>query len=74
MCVEKNRPGAHRDVMLMTEWLGQCQFEHTSCIDPNKMVKIKNNEEPNLDLPIFLSFLKNWVLTPGKNQDLPAAQ
>nr|XP_060494278.1 uncharacterized protein LOC132682921 isoform X2 [Panthera onca] len=37
MCVEKNRPGAHRDVMLMTEWLGQCQFEHTSCIDPNKM-------------------------------------
>ncbi|XP_053077616.1 uncharacterized protein LOC106966703 isoform X1 [Acinonyx jubatus] len=37
MCVEKNRPGAHRDIMLMTEWLGQCQFEHTSCIDPNKM-------------------------------------
>lgn len=37
MCVEKSRPGAHRDIELMKEWLGQCQFEHTACIDPNKM-------------------------------------
>nr|XP_008512342.1 PREDICTED: caspase-14-like [Equus przewalskii] len=37
MCVKRNRPGAQHDVMLMKEWLGQCQFEHTSCIDPDKM-------------------------------------
>ncbi|XP_076985856.1 caspase-14-like [Tamandua tetradactyla] len=37
MCVKKNRPGAHRDILLMKEWLGQCHFEHTSCIDPDKM-------------------------------------
>ncbi|KAF5921765.1 hypothetical protein HPG69_012936 [Diceros bicornis minor] len=37
MCVKRNRPGAHRDIVLMKEWLGQCQFEHTSCIDPDKM-------------------------------------
>ncbi|XP_007531716.2 caspase-14-like [Erinaceus europaeus] len=37
MCVKKNRPGAHRDITLMKEWLGQCQFEQTSCIDPEKM-------------------------------------
>ncbi|XP_030884139.1 caspase-14-like isoform X2 [Leptonychotes weddellii] len=41
MCVEKNRPGAQRDIHLMEEWLGQCQFEHTQCIDPNKMVLIE---------------------------------
>lgn len=41
MCVEKNRPGAHRDICLMEEWLGQCRFEHTQCIDPNKMELIE---------------------------------
>ncbi|XP_026352552.1 caspase-14-like isoform X1 [Ursus arctos] len=41
MCVEKSRPGAHRDIHLMEEWLGQCQFEHTQCINPNKMELIK---------------------------------
>ncbi|XP_049622429.1 caspase-14-like [Suncus etruscus] len=37
MCVKKHRPGAHQDVQLMREWLGQCQFEYTACIDPDKM-------------------------------------
>ncbi|KAK1332574.1 hypothetical protein QTO34_007257 [Cnephaeus nilssonii] len=36
MCVKRNRPGADRDVVLMKQWLGQCQFEYTSCIDPDK--------------------------------------
>ncbi|XP_012590502.1 PREDICTED: caspase-14-like [Condylura cristata] len=36
MCVTKNRPGAEQDIVLMEEWLGQCQFEQTSCIDPDK--------------------------------------
>ncbi|XP_037382609.1 caspase-14-like [Talpa occidentalis] len=36
MCVKKNRPGAQQDINLMKEWLGQCQFEQTSCIDPDK--------------------------------------
>lgn len=38
MCVKKNRSGANRDIALMKEWLGQCQFEDTLCIDPDKMV------------------------------------
>ncbi|KAI5944966.1 caspase-14-like [Manis javanica] len=37
MCVKKNRSGANRDITLMKEWLGQCQFEDTLCIDPDKM-------------------------------------
>ncbi|ELK25127.1 Caspase-14 [Myotis davidii] len=36
MCVKKNRPGSDRDVVLMNQWLSQCQFEYTSCIDPDK--------------------------------------
>ncbi|XP_045435392.1 caspase-14 isoform X1 [Pipistrellus kuhlii] len=36
MCVKKNRPGAHRDVHLMKQWLDHCQFEYRSCIDPDK--------------------------------------
>lgn len=36
MCVKKNRPGADQDVKLMKDWLGQCQFEYTLCIDPDK--------------------------------------
>lgn len=36
MCVQKNRPGADRDVQLMEDWLGQCGFESTLCIDPDK--------------------------------------
>ncbi|XP_058411475.1 caspase-14-like isoform X1 [Diceros bicornis minor] len=43
MCVKRNRPGAHRDIVLMKEWLGQCQFEHTSCIDPDKMNQKSHN-------------------------------
>ncbi|KAJ8784071.1 hypothetical protein J1605_008571 [Eschrichtius robustus] len=37
MCVKRNRLGAHQDVLLMEDWLGQCQFENTLCIDPDKM-------------------------------------
>ncbi|KAM7062972.1 caspase-14-like [Molossus nigricans] len=37
MCMKKNRPGADQDVVLMKQWLGQCQFEYTLCIDPDKM-------------------------------------
>ncbi|XP_004614672.2 caspase-14-like [Sorex araneus] len=37
MCVKKHRPGARQDILLMKEWLGQCRFEHTTCIDPDKM-------------------------------------
>ncbi|XP_005860499.2 PREDICTED: caspase-14 [Myotis brandtii] len=36
MCVKKNRPGSDQDVGLMKQWLTQCQFEYTSCIDPDK--------------------------------------
>ncbi|ELK10097.1 Caspase-14 [Pteropus alecto] len=36
MCVKKNRPGADQDVKLMKDWLGQCHFEYTLCIDPDK--------------------------------------
>ncbi|XP_024421544.3 caspase-14 [Desmodus rotundus] len=36
MCVKKNRPGASQDVELMKQWLGQCLFEYTLCIDPGK--------------------------------------
>ncbi|XP_011355710.2 caspase-14-like [Pteropus vampyrus] len=36
MCVKKNRPGADQDVKLMKDWLGQCHFECTLCIDPDK--------------------------------------
>ncbi|XP_037004188.1 caspase-14-like [Artibeus jamaicensis] len=36
MCVKKTRPGASRDVELMEQWLGQCLFEYTLCIDPGK--------------------------------------
>lgn len=41
MCVKKHRPGAQQDVQLMREWLGQCQFEYTACIDPDKMVLLE---------------------------------
>uniref|UniRef100_A0A8C2RXL7 Caspase-14-like n=1 Tax=Capra hircus TaxID=9925 RepID=A0A8C2RXL7_CAPHI len=37
MCVKKNRPGAHQDVLLMKDWLNECKFEETLCIDPDKM-------------------------------------
>uniref|UniRef100_A0A480K298 Caspase-14 n=2 Tax=Sus scrofa TaxID=9823 RepID=A0A480K298_PIG len=37
MCVQKNRPGAEQDIQWMEEWLDQCHFERTLCIDPNKM-------------------------------------
>ncbi|XP_032315070.1 caspase-14 isoform X1 [Camelus ferus] len=37
MCEMRNRPGAEQDVLLMEEWLDQCQFEHTLCINPDKM-------------------------------------
>lgn len=37
MCVKKHRSGAHRDIHLMKEWLDQCKFEYTACIDPDKM-------------------------------------
>ncbi|XP_043298286.1 caspase-14-like [Cervus canadensis] len=37
MCVKKNRPGAHQDVQLMKDWLNECKFEQTLCIDPDKM-------------------------------------
>ncbi|KAG8521514.1 Caspase-14, partial [Galemys pyrenaicus] len=36
MCVKKNRPGAQQDIVLMENWLGECKFEQTSCIDPDK--------------------------------------
>nr|XP_058144351.1 caspase-14-like [Dasypus novemcinctus] len=36
LCVLKDRPGARQDVLLMQAWLGQCGFEHTPCIDPDK--------------------------------------
>lgn len=36
MCVTRGRPGAEQDMVLMKEWLHQCQFEHRSCIDPDK--------------------------------------
>lgn len=36
MCVKKDRPGSDQDIRRMEHWLGQCQFERTLCIDPDK--------------------------------------
>uniref|UniRef100_A0A7N4P2E1 Caspase family p20 domain-containing protein n=2 Tax=Sarcophilus harrisii TaxID=9305 RepID=A0A7N4P2E1_SARHA len=36
MCVKKDRPGAEKDLKLITNWLEKCKFEYTSCIDPNE--------------------------------------
>ncbi|XP_051856848.1 caspase-14-like [Antechinus flavipes] len=36
MCVKDGRPGAEKDLNLITNWLKKCKFEYISCIDPNE--------------------------------------
>ncbi|XP_072507567.1 caspase-14-like [Notamacropus eugenii] len=36
MCVKIGRPGAEQDIKRIRNWLEECKFEYTSCIDPDE--------------------------------------
>ncbi|XP_027703679.1 caspase-14-like isoform X1 [Vombatus ursinus] len=36
MCVKTGRPGAEQDLNMITNWLEECKFECTSCMNPDE--------------------------------------